>query len=158
MPDFSVKPPVIGSEAEFLVLFPVPVGRHRHQLAEALLALLQRLLGALAREHVVDQALVGEFEVGGALAHQFLDLARALAGGLHEGRQQQRRQQAAGQQQGRGQVVGEPGTARGQRLRPSRGWPATSRYAASVRCMLPDSQRSGRQFARRLRRIVVVTR
>ena len=108
MPDFSVKSPVMATKRQLRVLLPVPVGRHRHQLAEALLAFLQRLFGALARDHVVDQALVDQLQVGGALAHQFLHLARALAGGLHEGRQQQRRQDAAGQQQGRARWSARP--------------------------------------------------
>ena len=100
-------------KTEFLVLFPVPVGRHGDELAEALLAFLQGLLGALAREDVVDQALVRQFQVGGALAHQFLHLARALAGRLHEGAQEQGRQHAANQQQGRAEMVGQPRARRG---------------------------------------------
>jgi hypothetical protein len=86
-----------GGEAVAGVLFPVPVRGHRHQLAEALLAGLQRLFGALPGDHVVDQLPVAVLEVGSALAHQFVHLARARASRLHEGRQQQGRQRAAGQ-------------------------------------------------------------
>ena len=99
-------------EAQRGVLLPVPVGGHRHQLAEALLALLQGFFGALARDHVLDQAAVGAAQVGGALAHQLLDLARALAGSLHEGGAEQGDEDAAHQQGGGGHVVGQEG-ARG---------------------------------------------